>query len=135
MASSSAALQAAIYTRLAGDAALSIILGGARVYDHVPRNAAYPYVAFAGSVERDWSTGSEEGHEHLVTIHAWTRGGGHREADEVLAAVRTALHDHPLALDGWRLVNLRHEFSEVRRDRGGEVFHGLTRFRAVTEPA
>jgi hypothetical protein len=38
-------------------------------------------------------------------------------------------------MSGVRLVNLRHEFSEVRRDADGETSRGLVRFRAVTEPA
>jgi len=36
-------------------------------------------------------------------------------------------------LSGHRLINLRHEFSEARRDSDGETFHGIARFRAVTE--
>ena len=33
------------------------------------------------------------------------------------------------------LVNLRHEFSEARLDPDGDTFHGIVRYRAVTEPA
>jgi len=51
----------------------------------------------------------------------------------VIAAARDALHDQALALTGHRLINLRHEYSEVRRDNDGETFHGIVRFRAVTE--
>jgi hypothetical protein len=43
------------------------------------------------------------------------------------------LHDQDLTLSGHRLVNLRHESSEARRDSDGETFHGIARFRAVTE--
>ena len=51
-----------------------------------------------------------------------------------MAAVRTALHDQPLTLAGHRLINLRHELSEARRDPDGDTIHGIARFRAVTEP-
>ena len=50
-------------------------------------------------------------------------------------AARAALHDRALPLDGHALVNLRLEFSEVRFDDDQSVYHGLLRFRAVTEPA
>ncbi len=53
---------------------------------------------------------------------------GHRQA-----ADHAALHDQDLTLAGHRLINLRHEFSEARRDSDGETFHGIARFRAVTE--
>ncbi len=49
--------------------------------------------------------------------------------------MRAALNDQQLSLDGHRLVNLRHELSEARRDPDGETYHGIARFRAVTEPA
>ena len=60
---------------------------------------------------------------------------GKKQAHEIIGAIRTALHDQPLTLTGHRLVNLRHEFSEARRDPDGETIHGIARFRAVTEPA
>ena len=53
---------------------------------------------------------------------------------EIMAAMRNVLHDKTLALTGYRLVNLRHEFSDARRDPDGETIHGIMRLRAVTEP-
>ena len=41
---------------------------------------------------------------------------------------RSRLPDH-------HLVNLRHELSEARLDPDGDTFHGIVRYRAVTEPA
>ena len=51
-----------------------------------------------------------------------------------MAAARAALHGQPLTLDGHRLINLRHEFSEARRTPDGDTYQGIARFRAVTEP-
>jgi hypothetical protein len=127
------ALQQAIYSRLTSDTATAAALGGPRVYDDVPPRADFPFLTFGQSAERDWSTGTDEGYEHTITLHAWSRGEGRKEAQAVLAAARDALHDQSLALAGHRLINLRHEFSEVRRDSDGETFHGIARFRAVTE--
>ena len=50
------------------------------------------------------------------------------------AELRAALHDQPLTLSGHRLINLRHEHSEARREPDGETYHGIARFRATTEP-
>jgi hypothetical protein len=52
-----------------------------------------------------------------------------------MGAVHDALHDRDLALEGHRLVNLRHELSEARREPDGDTYHGIVRYRAVTEPA
>jgi hypothetical protein len=135
MPSAAWALQQAIFARLSADAALLALLGGPRVYDDVPQGAAFPYLTLGQSVARDWSTGSDDGSEHILTVHAWSKAGGKREVLEILGSVRAALHDTGLTLTGHRLVNLRHEHSEARRDPDGDVYHGIARFRAVTEPA
>jgi len=127
-------LQKAIYSRLVADAPLLALLGGARIYDDVPRGAAFPYVTFGPNTTRDWSTGTEPGSEHTVTLRTWTKAGGEKEVHLLLEAIRTALHDITLTLTGHRLVSLRHELSDSARASDGEIYAGVARFRAVTEP-
>ncbi len=134
MASAGWALQKALFTHLSADSNVTGVLGGAKIYDDVPRDATFPYVTFGESVVRDWSTGSDEGFEHVVTLHAWSRANGRRESHEIVGALRSSLHDQALAVEGHRLINLRHEFSEARREADGETYHGIVRYRAVTEP-
>jgi len=128
------ALQRALYDTLSADTDLTAALGSGRIFDHVPRGRSYPYMTFSQSTVRDWSTATEPGHEHVVTFHVWSDAAGREEADTILAAAVEALHDKPMTLDGHHLVNLRADFTEVRRDPDGETFHGLLRLRAVTEP-
>ncbi len=128
-------LQKAIYGALAADAALIARLGGPRIYDDVPRSAAFPYVTFGPSTTRDWSTGTEMGSEHLLALRVWSKGGGEKEVHLVLEAIRVALHEATLTLPGHRLVALRHELSDAMREPDGETYRGVARFRAVTEPA
>ena len=130
---SSWALQKGIFNALVNDATLTTLLGGQHVYDDVPQDASFPYLTLGQSVARDWSTGSEDGQEHVLTLHVWSRAGGKKEAHEIVGAVRDALHDVALQLTDHQLVNLRHEFSDTRRDPGGELYHGIVRYRAVTE--
>lgn len=134
MFSASRALQASIYETLINDAGVLAALGGARIYDHVPRGAPYPYVTFGQSTVRDWSTGGEEGDEHIITLRVWSLAAGRNQVHDVIGAMRAALRDRDLPLAGHRLVNLRHELSEARREADGERFHGVVRLRAVTEP-
>ena len=83
----------------------------------------------------DFSTGTEPGEEHQLTLHAWSRQGGHREAHVIAGALLQALDGAALTLTGHRLVNLRFALADVRRERDGRTYHALVRFRAVTEPA
>lgn len=133
MDSSALALRTAVVARLAGDAATLAALGGARIYDDPPTRAEFPYMTFGQSSERDWSTGSDEGFEHLLTLHVWSRAAGRKQAETAIAAALTALHDQPLELDGHRMINLRHEFTDARRESDGLTYRASARFRAVTE--
>lgn len=134
MTSASLDLQKGIYSALSASPSVTSLLGGARIYDDVPRDAAFPYVTLGQTTVRDWSTGSEDGHEHLLTLHVWSRAVGRKETHEIIAAIESVLHDAPLGLSAHRLINLRHEFSDARRDPDGETYHGVVRYRAITEP-
>jgi len=131
----SAALRAAVHDALAADAALTALLGGPKVYDEPPRAVAFPYVTLGETRIADFSTGTESGAEHQLTLHAWSRQGGHKEAHLIAGALLAALDDAPLALTDHTLVNFRFAVANVRREADGRTYHALVRFRAVTEPA
>ena len=135
MPSASWSLQQSVFATLVADTAITALLGADRIYDDVPQGSPLPYLTLGQSTVRDWSTGTDDGNEHLITLHVWSDAKGKKQASDIADAVRTALHDQPLTLVGHRLVNLRHEFSEARRDPDGATVHATVRFRAVTEPA
>jgi hypothetical protein len=134
----SAALRAAVHDALSAHAPLTTLLGGARIYDEPPRAAAFPYVTLGEMRVADFSTGTGEGQEscleHALTLHAWSRQGGHNEAHLIAGALLTALDDAPLTLADHRLVNFRFAVADVRREPDGRTYHAVVRFRAVTEP-
>jgi len=130
----SVALRAAIHTALKADTALAAVLGGARVHDEVPRDAAFPYVTLGDSRVADISTDDGDVQEHQLTLHAWSRQGGHKEAHAIAGALLAALDDAPLSPGGHRLVNLRFAVADIRRESDGRTYHAVVRFRAVTEP-
>jgi hypothetical protein len=131
----SLALRAAVHGALTNDAALVALLGGPKIYDEPPRGAAFPYVTLGEARVADYSTGSEAGEEHQLTLHVWSRQGGHKEAHVIAGALLAALDDAPLNLADNRLVNFRFAVADVRREADGRTYHALVRFRAVTEPA
>ncbi|MBN8919529.1 MAG: DUF3168 domain-containing protein [Rhizobiales bacterium] len=135
MSIAAAALRAAIHDALREDAALVAMLGGPNVYDEVPRGAAFPHVAIGEARFSPLGADGPPGEEHQLTLHVWSRQGGHREAHLVTGAVMQALDDADLPLEDHRLVNLRFALADVRREADGRTYHGLVRFRAVTEPA
>ena len=77
------ALQKAVYARLTSDAAVMAALGGAKVYDHVPRRTPKPYVTFGRNVVRDFSTSDAEAHEHDLVLHVWAGAKGRKETRRI----------------------------------------------------
>ena len=134
MTSAAADLQKSLYAALAGDAGIVAALGGSKIFDHAPAGVSFPYITFGRTGIYDWSTGTESGTEQLFTLHIWSKAKGKKEAIEIMEEARMVLHDQSLPLDGHALVNLRLEYSEIRFDDDQSVYHGLLRFRAVTEP-
>src|SRR5262245_16963497 len=128
----SAALRAAVHDALTNDAALVATLGGAKIYDEPPREAAVPYVKLGEMRVADFSSGGEPGLEHQLTLHAWSRQGGQREAHVIAGALLQALDDASLALAGHRLINFRFAVADMRREADGRTYHALVRFRAVS---
>jgi len=130
----SLALQSAVYAALLADGGLGGLIGN-RIYDAPPRDATFPYVVIGETRVADWSTATEDGAEHRLTLDVWSRERGKRQCYEIMAAVEAVLHDAALALDDHALVNLRFAEADVRGERDGITYRGTMRFRAVTEPA
>ena len=91
MPTATAALRAAIHDALTADVALAGILGGARIYDEPPATAAFPYVTLGEARVSDFSAGDDALQEHQLTLHAWSRQGGHKEAHMIAGALLQAL--------------------------------------------
>jgi len=132
--SASWSVQQAVYAALNADGALIAQLGGPRIYDDVPHAAAYPFVTMGQTSSADWGTGTEDGEEHIVTLHVWSSFGGRSEAQAIMGAIRDALHAARLSLAGHTLITLRQQFSDIRREADGITVHGLLRYRATTQP-
>ncbi len=117
MTSASLELQKAVFAALTGSSALTGLLGGSRIYNDVPRGAALPYVTIGESTVRDWSTGSDEGHEHLLTVSVWSRVNGEREVHQISSAVESALNDGALTVAGVRHCRRSHSADPRTADR------------------
>ena len=135
MSVASLALRQALHAGLNGFAPLMALLGGPKVFDEPPRSVVFPYVTLGDAQTSDWSTDTSTGHEHSVLIHIWSRQGGQTEAHLIAGELVAALETVGLDPVGQRLVNLRFATADIRREDDGRTWHGVVRFRAVTEPA
>jgi hypothetical protein len=133
--SASWALQQAIFATLCSSDEIKDVVGDPpRVFDAPPRGTAFPYVVIGDDAQSDWSTATEDGSEHAIVIHIWSRADGHKEAKLVADAVRDALDGAELAVTGQALIGIRHLETAFTRESDGETIHAVLRFRAVLEP-
>ncbi|CAN5208763.1 DUF3168 domain-containing protein [soil metagenome] len=123
------AVQIAIRDALLAHAGLS----GMPVHDGVPQGTAAPYITIAKIESKDWSTKDAKGAEHMVTLHVWSRHAGKAAAYGVLAEIDAALDGAGLTLADHHLVNLSTVFWTVTPEPG-DLYRGLVRLRATTEP-
>lgn len=132
MSSAGLALQEAMRKALIADPALKTLLGGAYVYDEVPRGAPPAYVEFTALDTRNWCCFAEKGFEHVVSVVVRSNSRGRKQAQEISGAVEAALDGAALAVPGHRLVNLHMVFWSVMKT--GQTYGASLRFRAATEP-
>jgi len=127
MKSSAWPLQKAIYARL--KSRLSV-----PVYDHVPNDAPFPFVALGEDTEVDWSAKSEPGEEVTHTIHMYSRWLGMKEAKDIKDQIIRALtEDWELDLgDEFRIV--LHRLDSANSFRENETTrHSVLRMRYLIE--
>lgn len=135
-ASSEWPLQQAVFAALSGDSALKALIGDpARVFDHVPAQSEFPYIAIGEVSASDWNTKTDSGMEQTLTIHTWSRARGMSETKRIMAAVVNTLDQAPLAVTSHTLVLIRFEFARTLLDPDGLTRHGVQRFRAFTQAA
>ncbi|MFN3642333.1 MAG: DUF3168 domain-containing protein [Gemmobacter sp.] len=128
-----AALQAAVYDRLSGDAALAGLVGGA-VYDAVPPGEGPGTFVLLGPEEvRDASDRSGAGAEHRFTVSVVSRKAGFAVAKAAAAAISDALLGPPLALARGRVAGLWFLSARARREGAGAVRRIDLVFRARVE--
>lgn len=128
-------LQAAIWRALAGDPAVSAIVG-ARVFDDVPHEAenistAFPRVTIGDQSALFQGTDDRDMVEVEFTVHAWSRAPGRRECLDLVSAIVQALHrrSHPTTLGTSCFMN--YAAHEVTKETDGETYHGQVRFAGM----
>ena len=111
-----AALQAAIWERLTGDAALAALVGGA-IHDAPPEGPlAGTHVLLGPEEVRPAGDGTGGGAEHRLVVSVITDAAGFRAAKAAAGAVSGALDGAAMALAEGRLVSMQFLRAVARRD-------------------
>ena len=129
------AVQTALYAALEADPALAAIgTDGVRFYDEVPEDAGFPFVTLGEARVSDYP-GIPGARSHEVRLHAYSRWGGRAELKRIEAAIKDALHDADLQIDGHTCEQCRFVFADVIRQPDLDTFAAVLRYRIVTTEA
>jgi hypothetical protein len=125
-----AALQAAVYQKLASDVTLTALVGTA-VFDTAPPGPLPPvYVSLGSEDVRDRSDMTGHGAAHDILVAVVSDSGGFQQAKEAAAAVSDALVDADLTLSRGVLVSMQFLRATARQTGQGQVRRIDLRFRA-----
>ena len=127
-------VQQAMKSTLASRPALNTLLGGAYVYDELPRGATAPFVLFTTIETRDWSVADQKAHENFVTLEINSKSRSRAQAQNIAQEIELALEGASLSLVDNNLINLRCVFISAARQKSDDYFSATMRFRAATEP-
>ena len=113
-----AALQAAVYARLSGDAAVRRLVGAA-IHDAVPPGTPPGTFVVVGPEEvQDRSDATAAGAEHRMKISVISNAAGFQHAKEVAAAISDAMLQDPApGLARGRVVGIWFQRAEAARLR------------------
>lgn len=133
MSAAANALLQAIHSLLAGDTQLTAMIGNDGIRDRLVTGQLLPCLVIAELTTDDYSTGTEPGEAHHLTLQAWSEAQGQRQAQTIAGRVRALLGDASPTLEAGTLVNLQHVSTRARREAKTRLFCAEMRFRAVTE--
>ncbi|MBI1274206.1 MAG: DUF3168 domain-containing protein [Alphaproteobacteria bacterium] len=128
------AVQDAVYDLLAADGTVQGALGDpARIYDHVPPEATFPFLTLGDTDAEIYDSKNLTGMTQVILLHAWSRYRGRKEIKDILQALYGALHNASLSVSGASFVSCRFESASLLIDDDGMTYHGLARYRVITE--
>lgn len=122
-------LQKAIYQILSASLPLQAIVAG-RIFDEVPQGESFPYIVIGDDDLKPWDLDCKLGFEALITIHAFSRYKGRKEAKEIGAKIYDLLHNASIVTDNFASAVCVLDMQTTMVEGDGVTRHLVARFRA-----
>jgi hypothetical protein len=130
-------LQEGVFQLLSNDAGVAAHVGG-RIYDApLPSEAESEpdgiYVTLGDETVRDWSTATDNGAQHLLTIAVYAPRRGFAEAKQAAGAISDALQAGEINMSRGRVILLRFVAARTGRGEGDALRRIEMRFQVTVE--
>lgn len=106
------------------------------VFDFVDSAQEFPYITIGESVQNEWDTDNTLGHDCVMTVHVWARGGsgkGRKELKEIQGFIYKSLHRSEYSTKGFRFISVDFQDSQSLVDADGLTYHGIQNFRLLID--
>jgi hypothetical protein len=126
--------QQAIVAALSNDAQVQSILGTpARVFDHVPPEAAFPYAVIGAAHVEPFDTLGQSGFAQRIALGIWSRYRGGKETRAAFQAIYGALHRATLTLTTQTFLSCEFHSADFALDDDGLTYTATARFTVKTQ--
>lgn len=133
------AVQVAVYSVLAQDTTLQVLLGATvaspKVFDTPPENQEFPYVIIGDLYEVPDDTIGRTGKRVTVPLFAWSRAPTAKECADILNRLVELLDRVPLSITGWNHVHTDHMRSVAGRESDGATRRAAAEFQLMVSEA
>jgi hypothetical protein len=140
-----AALQQAIYTKLAGDATLVSALSSAwtdgdgvipAIFSDTPQENAddpafYPFISFGEGAHTPWDDKDTAGDNAVEVINVWSRASDPMSVKQIANRIHALLHRTPLTISGADHLISHVESVTVSKDPDGHTRRALMLVRVI----
>ncbi len=109
------------------------LAGVCPVYDHQPRDAAFPFVTFDRHLAQPDDDVAEWMSEHDITLTVWSDTRGPKQVRNILGRIRKALHHAVLELEAGEAVRCVVERTDATRDADGVTYMGTAQIAVLTD--
>lgn len=123
-------VQQAIYQTLLNDSVIDSLTVG--VYDDVPADTDYPYIAVGEAEETPFNTFDRIGRDSIFTLHIFSDYRGYKESYEILERMNELLDYKEITITNWQAVYLRYETTNAMKE-GGDIRHLAVDYRAIVQ--
>ena len=128
------AVQQAVYNALAASTDVQALLGNpARLYDHVPPGAEFPYVVLGTVSAKPYDYIDTIGFEQIISLDIWSRYRGTKEVKDIIQASYGALHRATLTVSGQVFISCEFSGGDVMPESDGLTYRGEARFTVITQ--
>lgn len=123
-------LQKAIRSRLVASSSVTSLVPAAKILDKNGRPEVFPCILIGEGETMPDDGVARNRHQSFADLHLWQTEPGLAGVKAIAGAIRGALSDGPLSVDGFRVADLRIERSRFLRDPDGIHSHGVISLQA-----